>query len=112
MLRRDPLVRTDVCEERIVSIIRVTVFLPSMLLLLVTVNVVPSSPILVALMMQAICSSEMPVFSRATHRHIPEDGIPQESIVFRETTRCSEVAFRGNISQYSGLKNNTWSELV
>jgi hypothetical protein len=22
------------------------------------------------------------------------------------------VAFRGNISQYSGLKNNTWSELV
>jgi hypothetical protein len=34
--------------------------------LLVTVNVVPSSPILVTLMMDELCSSETSVFTRAT----------------------------------------------
>jgi hypothetical protein len=50
MLRRMALVRTDVSEERIASIIK----------LLVTANVVPSSPILV---------------TSVTRRNIPEDGI-------------------------------------
>jgi hypothetical protein len=37
-----------------------------------TANVVPSSPSLVTLMMEVLCSSETSVFTRAT---IPEDGI-------------------------------------
>jgi hypothetical protein len=51
MLRRVILVRTDVSEELSVSI----VFLRSVRWLLVTANVVPSSPIFVTLMME-VCS--------------------------------------------------------
>jgi hypothetical protein len=42
---------------------------------LVTPNVVPSSPILVTLMMEAILSSETSVLTRPTRRNIQEDGI-------------------------------------
>jgi hypothetical protein len=85
ILFRVALVRTDVSEERSASIIRVTrvsllgtrlavVFLRSVSRLLVTANV-PSSLILVTLMMETIRSSETSVLTTATQRHIIENGI-------------------------------------
>jgi hypothetical protein len=43
-----------------------------------TANAVPNSPIIFTLMMEAIRCPKTSVLSRATRRHIPEDGIPQE----------------------------------
>jgi hypothetical protein len=51
------------------------VFLCSVLWLLVTANIFPSSPILVTLTMEAIRFSETLVLTRATQCYIPEDGI-------------------------------------
>jgi hypothetical protein len=51
------------------------VLLCSLRRLLVTANIVPSSPILVTVMMEAIRSSETSVLTRVTRRNIAEDGI-------------------------------------
>jgi hypothetical protein len=52
--------------------------------LLVTANVVPSLPILVTLMMDALSSSETSFLTRATRRNIPEDSIPQICISYSQ----------------------------
>jgi hypothetical protein len=70
MLRRVALVRTDVSEEHIISIIRVTGIVD-----LATANVVPSPLSFVTLMTEAIRYSETWILIRATRRNIPEDGI-------------------------------------
>jgi hypothetical protein len=51
------------------------VVLRAALWVLGTANVVPISPILVTLMMQAIGSFETSVRTRVTRRNIPENGI-------------------------------------
>jgi hypothetical protein len=102
MLCRVALTGIDVSEETSASIIRVTrireagitpainsnrrklrrntmyyfqYFSSQRAWLLVTANVVPSSPLLVTIMMQALSSSETPVLTRVTRRNVPEYGI-------------------------------------
>jgi hypothetical protein len=98
ILRIVALVRTDVSQERVVFILGMTrigelgttlatiswsalrkiLFLRSVFRLLVNTNVVPSSPILVTLILEAIYFSETSVLIRDTRRNIPEDDIRQK----------------------------------
>jgi hypothetical protein len=72
--------RNDVSEERIESIIRVKNqparnVANNYYQLLVTTDVVPSSLMLSTAMMDEVRSSVTSFLTRATRRHIPEDGI-------------------------------------
>jgi hypothetical protein len=76
-------IRTDVSEECITSITRVVrigelrtmLAVTSSVLQFVIIGNVPSSPILVTLVMEAIHSSETSVLTRAAMCNIPEDDI-------------------------------------
>jgi hypothetical protein len=83
MLRHVALVRTNVSEECSAPFIKVTrigelgtlAVTSNRRRLLFTANVVPSSPIPVTLVMDAIRSSETSAITRATWRNIPEVSI-------------------------------------
>jgi hypothetical protein len=73
--------------------------------LLVTANV-PSSPILVTLMKEVLCSSETSVLTRATQRNISEDAILYFSNKFCKWN-CVPLIFANNCTNVNVLRTPT-----
>jgi hypothetical protein len=120
MLHRVALVRTDIYVESIVSIIRIEiirelettlvltsnrciVFLRSVLWFLVTVNVVPSSQIIITVMMKTKHCSVTSDLTRATRRNILDESTVYNSKSFeiptliRPSKRTREIGLGGGL---------------
>jgi hypothetical protein len=101
MLCRVALVRTDVSEELSASIIRVTRI--DELGTVASYGYVPSSSILVTLMMEELSSSETSVITRATRHNIPEEAILPFIVKFNisessfHETKSRNIVIRGRI---------------
>jgi hypothetical protein len=74
--------------------------------MLFTANVVPSSSILVTLIIEALGSSDTSVLRRATWRNIPEDGFLLVSYLFAFICVLNEV-----ISESGFLSKTKWLSL-
>jgi hypothetical protein len=111
MLRRVAIVRTDVLKEFSASIIRITRIgelrttlavtgnrrtLQRNTKLLVTDNVVPTSPVLLTLMMGALYSSETLALTRTTRSNIPEDGIVFVLLLLSKPCACVAAVHKIN----------------